>query len=225
MSLRPPKISDRNKRWMHIGENRERKIQPEYHLIVSEGTCTEPAYFQSIKNIINEQYREKIQLHIHGEGDNTLNLFERARQLVPQNPNGYRHVWIVYDVDDFPADRVDQVVTLCQQYSTEETEYHPIWSNQCVEVWFLLHFCYLQADIPREEYSSKLSEWLTNLGYGGYQKNRNDMYHILRPYMDTAIRNAKKLEELHKGYAPSQAAPGTKMYELLEKLKPYLPNV
>ena len=30
------------------------KIQPEYHLIVTEGTDTEPEYFGSIKDVINK---------------------------------------------------------------------------------------------------------------------------------------------------------------------------
>ena len=54
------------------------RIQPEYHLIVTEGTDTEPAYFESVKNVINKQYPKKIQLEIYGKGDNTVSLFEKA---------------------------------------------------------------------------------------------------------------------------------------------------
>lgn len=85
------------------------KIQPEYHLIVSEGTETEPAYFGTIRDIINSQYREKVQLHIYGEGDNTVNLFWKAKQRAKENANGYRHVWVIYDTDDFPDDQIDRV--------------------------------------------------------------------------------------------------------------------
>ena len=79
MSLKPPKKSDLNKSWMKPKPDRNLKIQPEYHLIVSEGTNTEPAYFEAIRDIINHQYREKIQLKIFGEGDNTLRLFWNAK--------------------------------------------------------------------------------------------------------------------------------------------------
>lgn len=40
------------------------KIHPEYHLIVTEGTDTEPAYFGAIKEIINKRYPEKIHLDV-----------------------------------------------------------------------------------------------------------------------------------------------------------------
>ena len=103
MSLKPPKKSDLNKGWMKKRLDRKIKIQPEYHLIVTEGTNTEPQYFQTIKDIVNQQYREKIQLDIYGEGDNTLSLFEKAKNRASESPNGYKHVWVVYDTDDFPA--------------------------------------------------------------------------------------------------------------------------
>lgn len=199
-----------------------KKLQPEYHLIVTEGTDTEPAYFDAIRSIINRNYKGRIQLDIFGEGDNTISLFRRARDRATNSANIYRHVWIVYDVDDFPSEHVDTVVQLCNESSNEETEYHAIWSNQCIELWFLLHFSYMHSDIHRTEYWPKLTEWFESIGVGSYQKNRQDVFEILCPYMEHAIRNAKKLDALNSGRMPSQAAPGTKVYELVEKLKPYL---
>lgn len=80
MSLKPPKKSDLDKGWMKARRDKPKKIQPEYHLIVTEGTDTEPAYFGAMKDIINSAYPDRIQLSIHGAGDNTLNLFQKARQ-------------------------------------------------------------------------------------------------------------------------------------------------
>lgn len=170
MSLKPLKKSDLNKSWMKPKPDRGMKIQPEYHLIVSEGTDTEPAYFEAIADIINSQYRKRIQLEVAGEGDNTINLFWKAKQRVLDNANGYRHVWVVYDTDDFPAEHIDRVVELCRENSTEDTEYHAVWSNQCVELWYLLHFSYMQSDIYRTAYWPKLTDWLTGIGAGTYEK-------------------------------------------------------
>ena len=66
MSLKPPKKSDLNKAWMKTKPDRAIKIHPEYHLIVTEGTDTEPTYFGTIKEIINKKYPEKIQLDVVG---------------------------------------------------------------------------------------------------------------------------------------------------------------
>ena len=78
LSLKPPKKSDLNKDWMKKKSDREIKMHPEYHLIVSEGTDTEPAYFGAIRDIINKRYPKKIQLDVSGEGNNTINLFDKA---------------------------------------------------------------------------------------------------------------------------------------------------
>lgn len=222
VSLKPPKRSDRNKAWMQPRRDKAKKLQPEYHLIVTEGTDTEPAYFGAIRDRINACYRGRIQLEIFGEGDNTLSLLNKARNRVFANPNGYKHVWVVYDTDDFPVEHIDQTAHLCKILSTEDTTYHAIWSNQCIELWFLLHFSYIHSDLHRSEYWPKLSECLRSLGESKYSKNRQDMYKILHPMMDRAIANAKRLASENRDKPPSQSAPGTKVHEFIEILKPYL---
>ena len=161
---------------MKARRDKPKKIQPEYHLIITEGTDTEPAYFGAMRDIINSTY----------------------------------------------SDHINKTAELCVSKSTEETTYHAIWSNQCIELWFLLHFSFMQSDLHRTSYWPKLTEILTSLGVGEYVKNRTDMYRILIPYMDAAIANAEKLDKINKGKLPSASAPGTKVYELVKKLKPYL---
>ena len=161
MSLKPPKKSDLGKSWMKNRRDKARMIQPEYHLIASEGTETEPQYFGAIQRIINSKYRDRIQLKVEGIGDNTVNLLMKARQYVQNNGIVFKHVWIVYDTDDFPAENIDMVAQLCEEYSAQgETIYHAVWSNQCVELWYLLHFMYMDTDIDRSRYWPKLSDWL-----------------------------------------------------------------
>lgn len=170
MSLKPPKKSDLDKNWMKSRRDKAKKIQPEYHLIVTEGTDTEPAYFDAMKDIINGTYSDRIQLCVYGASDNTLSLFQKARNMAISSTNGYKHVWIVYDTDDFPADHINQTAELCALESSEETIYHAIWSNQCVELWFLLHFSFMQSDLHRTSYWPKLTNILESQGLGKYEK-------------------------------------------------------
>lgn len=107
MSLKPPKKSDMGKNWMKPRRDKSILLRPEYHLIVTEGTATEPQYFEAVRDIINRQYRDKIQLDVYGEGNNTLTLLEKAINRAKSNPNGYKHIWIVYDTDDFPASNIN----------------------------------------------------------------------------------------------------------------------
>lgn len=198
MSLKPPKKSGLDKSRMKARCDKPKKIQPEYHLIITEGTDTEPAYFGAMKEIINSTCSDRIQLGVHGAGDNTLSLFQKAKNMVASSANGYKHVRVVYDTDDFPADHINKTADLRVSESTEETTYHAIWSNQCIELWFLLHFSFMQSDLHRTSYRPKPTKILTSLGYGEYEKNRTDMCQILLPYMDAAIANAKNSTESMK---------------------------
>ena len=222
MSLKPVKESDLRKSWMRKRTGSRVAISPEYHLIITEGTKTEPGYFEGLRDAINSRFRGRIQLDIEGTGMNTMSILERTIQLVRKSPNPYRHVWIVYDTDDFPADRVDAVVHECLRLSSSEVTYHAIWSNQCIELWFLLHFSYMHSDLSRNLYFSKLSDRLIRNGYGVYEKNRKDIFSVLRPYMKDALSNARKLDAANNGRLPSSAAPGTKVHELIGKLMAYL---
>ncbi len=222
MSLHPKKKSDEGKDWMQRRPDRVKRIHPEYHLIVTEGTKTEPEYFMAIKNIINRKYRDRIQLEIYGKGENTVTLFGSAKKIADRDPNGYKHVWIVYDKDDFPSEDFNLTEELCKKESSRNREYHAIWSNQCIELWFLLHFDYLQSDISRNEYFYKLNQRLNQLKKGVYRKNRKDMFSVLHPYIETAVQNAKRLYEDKKSFTPSESGPCTKVFQLIEVLLPYI---
>ena len=222
MSLKPPKKSDMGKSWMKGRQDRVKRIQPEYHLIVTEGTKTEPAYFEAIKNEINRRHPQKSNCKLKGRVLIPFHCLRKQRPLLQYRQTCISMLWIVYDTDDFPVEHINKVQNLCEINSNEETEYHALWSNQCIELWFLLHFCYFQSDVSRNEYFPKLSQLMCAQGLDAYRKNREDMYQVLFPYMETAIANAKRLAAKNEGKTSAESAPGTEVYRLVEKLKPYL---
>lgn len=227
MSLKPDKKSDKGKSWMKPRKDGGRKVKVSYHLVVTEGTKTEPNYFIGLKNTINgNDGLEKVHLEISGEGMNTVSLMARAKQLARNAGNPYQHIWIVYDKDDFSAENFNSVVDLCRTATEEsgETEYHAIWSNQCVELWFLLHFSYFHSDISRNEYYPKLTQHLGKINCGDYKKNRDDIFSVLLPKLPDAIKNAEKLETGNIGKSPALSAPGTQLHTMMKKFLPYLVN-
>jgi len=207
-------------------------IQPERHLIVCEGAKTEPNYFEGLEREINTKYpREKIRLKIEGEGKHTLFLLEQAKAYVAEEQakrigNIPNHVWLVYDQDSFSPDNFDNTKHNCDDLTSQgEIKYHALWSNQCMELWFLLHFSYLQSNLHRSEYLPKRDECLEAIGAGEYTKNRGDIYAILRPYLRSAIQNAKALKEWNNNPVPSQNTPGTNGFEIFESLSDYLDEI
>ncbi len=218
MSNKPQKKSDLNKQWMSPRRNREIMMAPEYHLIVTEGTKTEPNYFKALKDEINTEFPGRISIDIEGIGEGTVKLLDRAQKIVRNSAIEYKHVWLVYDKDDFPKSDFDKTAFSCDTLSDSTVTYHALWSNQCIEYWFLLHYNLLDSDIIRNEYYPKLSQYLKY----EYQKNSNDIYNKLKPKLKDAIRNAKKILASHGDLPPSQCTPGTKVYELFEMLISYI---
>ena len=71
-----------------------------------------------------------------------------------------------------------------------------------------------------------MNEKFKELGIGKYQKNMNNIFEILMEYGNPrlAIRYAKRIMKDGAGKTPTEIAPGTKVYELVEELAKYLPE-
>lgn len=224
MSMKPDKKSDLNKKWIKRRIDRHIPLEPEYHLIVTEGKKTEPLYFTGLRDDFNRLHHGRISISIEGigQGANTLTLLERAQSIVNKSSNTYKHVWLVYDKDDFPKDDFDNTLYKCQALSEDGSSviYHALWSNECIEYWFLLHYESLDAALHRSNYYPKLTKYLSSK----YEKNREDIYEILKPNMKKAIDNARRISENNKGLPPSQCTPGTAVYEIFDMLISYLPK-
>ena len=188
-----------------------------YFLIVCEGTRTEPIYFKFIQRFLPRHLMQTIE--VSGEGDNTLNIVKTAiqkreeraaNQLTPP----YDEVWAVFDKDDFPEHRYDTAVHLAKRRGIE----HGV-SNESFELWYILHFQYLDTALNRGDYAGILTKML------GFNYEKNDETVVKALFADgnvgRAIEWAKKLEELHEGKTPSESCPYTRVHILVERLLSY----
>ena len=167
--------NSRNNNWYEKKRNKKILIAPENHLILCEGEKTEPNYFKEIKNRIDNKYKgEKIDIEIiEGTKRGRLSLLKLAEEEVRKSKKKYNHVWLVYDKDEFNKDEFDNTVYKIEALNKKgKVKYHALWSNQCIEVWFLLHFIDLKVDVSREEYIEKINEnWKKHKIDEKYTKN------------------------------------------------------
>ena len=169
-------------------------------LIVCEGAKTEPNYFKAFR--VSSQVCD-----IEGSGHNTLSLVRQAVQL--SKLKNYREVWCVFDRDSFPAKNIRAAYALAA-----ENNFKVAYSNECFEIWYILHFKYLESELNRQQYIKQLKKEL-----GKYEKNSIDMYDRLLKHQEDAIRNATKLKQLHGVNAdPSKCTPYTTVHELVKRL-------
>ena len=222
MSLKPLKASDQKKLNARM-EKRKKQIEelhqlPPYIYIVSEGTKTEPYYIAGLVDAINEKYYPYStgkRIIVKGIGRNTIGLLEYARTNVEIDCPDAAIVWLMYDRDDFPLDNFDNT-----QYSaegrTDKRKYRVAWSNECIELWFLMHFQELVSDVGRTRYREILEDKIN------YEKNMKNIYSILCDKTEIAIARARKQHLSYGALPPSQCCPATRVYELVEELKQYL---
>lgn len=201
--------------------------KPHSYLIVTEGERTEPLYFNGLISRIKQHTCGGIlevlpHISIHGEGNSTTSLINKADEYVNKSKILYQHVWIVFDKDDFLD--FDDAIQLAK-----EKGYHVAWSNQSFEYWIYLHFHYSDSALHRHEWNNKLDEIFKqyDLGDRTYQKNYENIYDLLNTYSSTytAIKNAKRrLANFYKHDAPSSCDPATTVHILVENLLQYISN-
>lgn len=200
-------------------------------LMIYCGKRTEPQYFgDALRNIkINKEiesmgitqfvYKEEI-LPVDPKG-----MAEKVLSFVKSHDLSFDEVYVVFDKDDFKDDNFDNAVAMIDNLNGiakyPDTTFIALWSNQCIELWFVLHFEYLQSKLEREDYFNKL-KGLLNLKHK-YKKNIGNIYEMVsgsKERLSTAINNASKLLDRCKNESSySDKFPATNVVEFFKKYK------
>lgn len=187
-------------------------------LIVCEGTKTEPHYFEALINNYISTVRE---VTIEGEGRATVALVDRTqeikKELERKNAMSFDRVWVVFDKDDF--DDFNKAIMKAHKLG-----FNSAWTNEAFELWYYLHFEYLDTGISRSAYIEKLEDaFRTKMGDRSfkYRKGNHEIYSLLQQYgrEDLAKRFAKQLRTLHTGNNYAVHKPCTMVDKLVEELE------
>lgn len=157
---------------------------------------------------------ERFEVSVLGTGMNTCSLLEEAIRRVGQALKSgirYSEVWCVFDRDSFPLENYDRAFQLARVPGIKIA-----WANEAFELWYLLHFCYLDTGISRADYKKKLSACGLE-----YDKADKEIYKMVLTHQETAMRNARRLErhwnESGKRF-PERENPSTSVHKLVERL-------
>ncbi len=166
-------------------------------LIVCEGERTEPNYF---KGLVKDRYSEVRAEEIVGEGRSTCALVKKTEEirlrLERQRQLRFDRVWVVFDKDDF--NDFNEAIALANQKG-----YGAAWSNEAFELWYLLHFVYLDAAISRADYIAKLETEIRKFeGHKDFKYRKNDegIYSLIQEIgnEEMAKVGARKLRSFFK---------------------------
>jgi hypothetical protein len=210
----------KNQRSREAKRSKGLKLRSETWLFVCEGSKTEPNYIRSLVRYANEKSKEsELKITVEGEGKNTISLiksvedcFDRIADLLGKRVIPYAKTFVLFDKDSFKNDQFDNAVIMA-----ENRGYIPIWSNECFELWFILHYERFPADNGRKNYYKKLDKLLET----DYEKS-DDIFSII--HSSERIKNALKYAEaLDKESqcesSPSKRVPCTQMFRLIRELE------
>lgn len=192
------------------------------NLIICCGVRTEKNYFNNIAMIIKRNYPKQTGINFDIEPD-PVDPQKMAKHLSNRKDlSSYQHIWVVFDKDDFEKDNFDNAVQIVNERNKKNTKkFHALWSNECIELWFLLHFEYMNTNITRNQYFEKLGRYLGS----SYEKNDKDIavkMMLAGGKLENAVKNANKLQKINSGNTPSNCKPATNVVEFFEFYKAYI---
>lgn len=224
----PKKVGTTEWRKKRKQDNLEKKEFRYY--IFCEGKQTEPNYFEGFKRLIESDpiYKDAVLVKIEPCMSDTMRVIKKAEDYVRENKLKKGQIWCVYDKDSFPKSDFNGVEERANNLNQQNPniQYHAAWSNECIEIWFILHFVNYVSNNHRTEYIKFLDKKFKELKIGKYEKNMPDIFNILSEYGNVrlAIKYAKRIIKENEGKPSAMIAPGTKAYELVEELLKYLPE-
>jgi hypothetical protein len=204
------------------GLSRKAKKKPilPFILIVCEGEKTEPNYFQWYK----DNCKQEIDIELDGQGKNTLSLvretIEIKRKIEKEYNKIFDQVWCVFDRDSFSPQDYNNAFQLAKS-----KKFQVAYSNECFEIWYLLHFHFFNSSMDRVTAFQKLDKLMAEHYKIPYKKNSTKMFELLHDRQENAIKNAVKLDNycLDKNTLPNQN-PSTSVYKLVQELNKYIRN-
>ena len=117
-------------------------------LIVCEGTKTEPNYFRSFPK------HNEVDVVVEGSGMVADSLVGRAIELkdrAEDRDEKYYKVWCVFDRDSNQKQNFNRALQL-----GESNQIYVAYSIEAFELWYLLHFEFLNSGISRAKYCEKI---------------------------------------------------------------------
>ena len=131
-----------------------------------------------------------------------------------------QQIWVVFDRDVRPDVKqgnkdFNDAINLANQNGIKCA-----YSNDCFELWFLLHYDYLESALHRNQIYDKLSDRF-GFNYEKAGKNKDfakSLYPMFLDRLPFALRNAERLHLSHSDKEYHLQNPCTTVYKLVEAL-------
>ena len=226
---RPMKVTDRDKRHNQRRsasreETLERRKLREYFLIVTNGSETEVRYFERIARKMPRNAIRQITVDLQ-QGD-PMRTVDRALEMAVRN--NYQHVAAVFDKDDFKhySNAISKMKAAANR--NKDIAFYTAYSNECFELWMLLHFQEVCAPLGRDSLSDKLRDHVRRIKDQEYRYEKASFPFELLDNpgnLQEAICRAKRMLEAADQQNPNTPwtiNPTTEVHMLMEKIDEFI---
>lgn len=206
-------------------------------IIACEDEASAPTYFKmlvkqlrDVKKITPDSFVIAKHTNTHPTGI-LEDLVNHKCKFSGKAYKNFQHKWIVIDRD---KERVDGGGHSVQDFNNalvraKRLKIEVAYSNDAFELWYLLHFNYLDGAISRDDLLTKVIEKLRALNVSKFAQLDRDtikqadvtkhIFEELQTLQNTAIDNAKRLMSFHgEGHNPENDNPSTTVHKLVELL-------
>ncbi len=200
------------------------RVTCERILIVSEGSKTEPLYFDEIRIALHLPIRN-VKTSAGALGTEPIQVVRYARDLIENGdlhkgiePRAFDQVFAVFDRDDHPTyfDALRSAESLDGKLKNDEkrrVHFKAIASVPSFELWLLLHYEDIQAPLHRDEVMQLLRK---PENFAGYEKGAGSAFATTRDRLAIATQRAEALAA--KFSADTAPEPYTAIVDLVKIL-------
>ena len=205
-----------------LGRKKAQRASYDRILIVTEGSKTEPNYFNEIR-VANRLRTANVQVEPSAFGTEPIQIVEYAESLFLNGdeskdiqPRAFEEVYVVFDRDDHltyhnALAKTDALNLKYQNDNKQKVVFKSIASVPCFELWLLLHFEQVHAPMHRNAVYERLKTYLPN-----YEKGDVGHYTATQMHIEMANTRALALAQINDKYDGTQ--PYTSVQELVKKL-------
>ncbi|CAB5506145.1 hypothetical protein THERMOT_2280 [Bathymodiolus thermophilus thioautotrophic gill symbiont] len=182
-------------------------------LIALEDTKSSKYYLQALTKDKRIALQVEYAKHRGSDPRNVLKAIEKHKTNM-----SFEQKWIVIDRDEHQQENFNSTLVQANKMGVKVA-----YSNECYELWLLLHFKEVTRHITRHEIRRQLDQEFIKAFNCTYKKHEKDVYGMLIDRQNMAISRAKKLiNKLDKDgeldpYNTTNNPPTT-MYKLIEYL-------
>ncbi len=206
-------------------------------IIACEDEASAPAYFKALVAQLRESRKITPDSFVIAKHTNTHptgileDLVNHKCKFSGKTYKDFRHRWIIIDRDNervngggHSAEDFNSTLTQAERLKVEVA-----YSNDAFELWYLLHFHYVDSAIARDELLTKVIEKLKAQNASKFAELDKDtikqadftklIFEELQALQETAMKNAEKLFTFHGStHNPESDNPSTTVYKLVELL-------